>query len=178
MANYVYLAQSLDGYIADKDHSVDWLDRYVDTPEGNDMGYAEQMAKVDALVMGRKTADFVLAATQSWPYDKPVFVYSNTWQTAPEGLEDRIFLVSGTAREVVAQLAQKGFNDLYIDGGLTITSFLREDLIDEMVITTVPVILGGGIALFGALDKPLRFAHRAAKRFNQTVVQNHYVRVR
>lgn len=178
MANYVFLALSLDGFMADKDHGVGWLDTYVKAEKGNDMGYAAHMARVDALLMGRNTVEFVLNAGVDWPYTKPVFVLSHTWTAVPKGFEDKIFLIKGEPKAVVAELAEKGYKHLYIDGGVLITEFLKQDLVDEMIITTVPVVLGGGIPLFGQIAEPVLFNHVKTTRFNETVVQNHYLRAK
>ncbi|MGR5499631.1 dihydrofolate reductase family protein [Vibrio sp. DNB22_10_4] len=176
MANIVYIATSLDGYIADKNNGVDWL-HDIPNPEGSDFGFAEFMDKVDALVMGRNTLEIVLSFDCDWPYSKPVFVLSNTMTEIPEGLEGKVFLVKGKLKTIIAELAAQGYNDLYIDGGKTIQSFLKEDLIDELIISTIPVLLGGGIPLFGELDKPLKFKHESAERYADCIVKNRFVRV-
>jgi len=154
MTNIVFIATSLDGFIADKANNVDWL-HAIDNPEHCDMGYNKHISRIDALVMGRNTLDLVLNFDIEWPYSKPVFVLSNTMTSVPEGYQDKIFLVRGELSTVVADIHQQGFNNLYIDGGITIQNFLKQDLIDEMIITTIPILLGGGIRLFGELATPL-----------------------
>lgn len=175
MSNIVYIATSLDGYIADKNNQLDWL-HDVPNPDGSDFGFAEFMARIDALVMGRNTLEMVLSFDCDWPYTKPVFVLSNTMTSVPSGYEDKVFLVKGELSAVVAELNSEGFNELYIDGGVTIQNFLKQDLIDEMIITTIPVVLGGGIPLFGDLDRPLKFKHISAQRYADCIVKNRYVR--
>ncbi|KFA97485.1 dihydrofolate reductase family protein [Vibrio sp. ER1A] len=175
MANIVYIGTSLDGYIADKNNGLDWL-HDVPNPEGSDFGFAEFMDRVDGLVMGRNTLEIVLSFGIEWPYSKPVFVLSNTLTKVPEGYEDKVFLVKGKLSDIVSDLNSKGYKNLYIDGGKTIQSFLAEDLIDEMIITTIPVLLGGGIPLFGELDKPLKFQHVSAERYADYIVKNRYVK--
>ncbi|MCG9663799.1 dihydrofolate reductase family protein [Vibrio mediterranei] len=175
MANIVYIGTSLDGYIADKNNGLDWL-HDMPNPEGSDFGFAEFMDRVDGLVMGRNTLEIVLSFGVDWPYSKPVFVLSNTLTKVPEGYEDKVFLVNGKLSEIVSDLNSKGYKNLYIDGGKTIQSFLAEDLIDEMIITTIPTLLGGGISLFGELDKPLKFKHVSAERYLDCIVKNRYVR--
>ena len=150
MTNIVYIATSLDGYIADRNNKVDWL-HSIPNPGNSDMGYGAHMDKIDALVMGRNTLELVLSLECDWPYSKPVFVLSNTMTETPKGYEDKVFLIKGDIKKVVTDLNNRGFNKLYIDGGITIQNFLKEDLIDEMVITTIPILLGGGIPLFGEL---------------------------
>ncbi len=175
MANIVYIGTSLDGYIADKNNGLDWL-HDVPNPEGSDFGFAEFMDRVDGLVMGRNTLEIVLSFGIEWPYSKPVFVLSNTLTKVPEGYEDKVFLVKGKLSNIVSDLNSKGYKNLYIDGGKTIQSFLAEDLIDEMIITTIPTLLGGGISLFGELDNPLKFKHVSAERYLDCIVKNRYVR--
>ncbi|HIF9204429.1 TPA: dihydrofolate reductase family protein [Photobacterium damselae] len=175
MPNIVYIATSLDGYIADKNNQLDWL-HDVPNPDCSDFGFAEFMDRVDALIMGRNTVDMVLSFDCEWPYSKPVYVLSNTMKTVPAGYEDKIYLVNGELPTIVEELQQKGLTTLYIDGGKTIQSFLQQDMIDELIITTIPTILGGGIPLFGELDKPLKFKHIKAEQLAGCLVKNTYLR--
>ena len=175
MSNIVFIATSLDGYIADKNGGLDWLNE-IEPVQGCDMGYSEHIERIDALVMGRNTLDMVLSFDVEWPYNKPVYVLSNTLSQVPKGYEGKVFLVKGPLQKVVKQLNNKGFNNLYIDGGITIQNFLKEDLIDEIIITTIPILLGGGASLFGELEKPLHFKHINSERFDNGIVQNHFQR--
>ncbi|WP_065204416.1 dihydrofolate reductase family protein [Shewanella woodyi] len=177
MSNIVYIAASLDGYIADKNGSVDWLHE-VPNPEGSDMGFGELMERVDGLVMGRNTFEMVLSFGVDWPYNKPVFVLSNRLTQLPEGVEDNAFLLNGTPKEVMSKINALGYNNLYIDGGVTIQNFLKADLIDEMIITTIPVLLGGGSPLFGDLLEPLKFSYVKSEQLLDCVVKNYYLRAR
>jgi dihydrofolate reductase len=177
MANTVYIATSLDGYIADKHNQVDWL-HAISNPEHSDMGYNAHMNRVDALVVGRNTLDLVLSFDCDWPYAKPVFVLSNTMTAVPKGYEDKVFLIKGDLKEIVEDLNQKGFNHLYIDGGITIQNFLKEDLIDEMIITTIPILLGGGIPLFGELAAPLNFRCVKSGQLIDAICQSHFIHER
>ncbi|HCG8578266.1 TPA: dihydrofolate reductase [Vibrio parahaemolyticus] len=170
MANIVFIATSLDGYIADKQGKLDWL-QPVPNPDNIDTGFVPLMERIDGLVMGRNTFDVVLSFGCDWPYSKPVFVLSNTMTEVPQGYEDKVFLVKG-------ELNTKGFNELYIDGGVTIQNFLKEDLIDEMVITRFPILLGGGAPLFGDLQQPLNFKVTKSEVVLGTLVQTTYVRER
>jgi dihydrofolate reductase len=144
--NYVYIATSLDGYIADKDGAIDWL-METPVPEDDDCGFGAFLSKIDALVMGRNTYEVVLSSGQ-WPYNKPVFVASNSLKQIDDSLKEKAFLTKGTPKEIVNSLKEQGYNNLYIDGGKTIQSFLKEELIDEMIITIIPQALGEGIPLF------------------------------
>lgn len=177
MANIVFIATSLDGYIADKNGGLDWL-QSVPNPDNIDMGFGALMERVDALVMGRNTLDMVLSFGVEWPYSKPVFVLSNTLSKVPAGYEDKVFLVKGELKEIVKSLNEQGYKDLYIDGGKTIQSFLTEDLIDELCMTTIPVLLGGGSPLFGELSASQSFKLVESQVYLDAMVQNWYRRVR
>ncbi len=176
MTNYVYIATSLDGFIATSDGGLDWLDE-IPNPEGSDFGYAEFMSGVDAIVMGRKTFEKVLTFG-SWPYDKPVFVLSKGIVDIPKELVGRVKTISGSPKELVNQLGELGHRNLYIDGGITIQGFLEDDLIDEMIVTRIPVLLGKGVPLFGKLTKRMYFSHERTELLNDMLVKSHYKRKR
>jgi len=175
--NKVFIARSLDGYIADKNGGIDWL-HSIPNPDNDDMGYVEFTKGIDALVMGRTTFETVIGFDVPWPYNKAVFVLSNTLKRIPESHKDKAFLVKGTLTEILAQIHEKGYKSLYIDGGTTIRNFLKEDLIDEMVLTTIPILLGGGSSLFTELPKELRFELIETKTYLNQITQNHYRRKR
>ena len=175
--NKVFIATSIDGYIADKNGGIAWLDTI---PEINtiDSGYDAFTAEIDAMVMGRATFEKVIGFDIDWPYQKPVFVVSGTLTEIPEKYQGKAHLVKGSLTEILKQIHDKGCYRLYIDGGKLIQSFLEEDLIDEMVITVIPVVLGGGIPLFGETSKQLHFECRETKLFLEAIVQNHFIRKR
>jgi len=175
MTNFVYIATSLDNFIATSEGGLDWLDE-IPKSEGNDFGYAEFMSSIDALVMGRKTFEKV-ASFEVWPYDKPVFVLGRSKISVPVELEDKIEIVNETPQILVNNLKARGYQNLYIDGGFTIQSFLVEDLIDEMIITRVPILLGKGVPLFGELRHRLYFKHKKTRILNEMLVQSHYIRI-
>jgi dihydrofolate reductase len=175
--NSVFIATSLDGYIADKIGGIDWL-YSIPNPSNNDMGYIEFISDIDALVMGRTTFETVCGFDVDWPYDKPVFVLSTTLQEIPESHKGKAFLVKGTLTEILEQIHKKGYHRLYIDGGTTIRNFLKTDFIDEMIITTIPILLGGGSPLFSELPKELEFELIKTTTFLNQVSQNHYKRKR
>ncbi|AZZ96174.1 dihydrofolate reductase family protein [Pseudoalteromonas sp. R3] len=175
MQNIVFIAASLDGFIADKQGKLDWLNS-VPNPDNIDTGFNALMERIDAIVMGRNTFDMVMSFDCDWPYVKPVFVVSNTMTKVPQGFEDKVFLAKGDPKEIVKSLNAEGFNKLYIDGGVTIQSFLQDDLIDEMVITRFPVLLGGGSPLFGELTQPLQFKVTRSEIVLKDLVQTTYVR--
>ena len=176
MTNFVYIATSLDGYIATEDGGLDWLNE-APNPEQSDYGFAEFVDGIDALVMGRNTFEMVVSFGV-WPYQRPVFVLSNSLEQIPEGYADKAEIVSGDLREIMDRLERRGYRRLYIDGGVTIQSFLQQDLIDEMIITRLPVLLGGGIPLFGELVHNLKFSHVQTDVYNNALVKSRYVRDR
>ena len=175
--NSVFIATSLDGYIADQNGGIDWL-HMIPNPDNDDMGYTEFSNTIDALVMGRTTFETVCGFDIDWPYQKPVFVLSNTLQDVPESHKGKAFLVKGTLTQVLNHIHQQGYHHLYIDGGTTIQGFLKEDLIDDIHITTIPILLGGGAPLFSELIKSLEFEFVSSKVFLNQLAQNHYRRKR
>jgi dihydrofolate reductase len=175
--NSVFIATSLDGFIADKNGGIDWLDS-TPIPDNIDMGYGKFTSQIDALVMGRTTFETVCGFDIDWPYQKPVFVLSNNLDEIPENYKGKAHLVKGELTRILEQIYQQGFSRLYIDGGKTIQSFLKEDLIDDMVITTIPILLGGGTPLFSELTKELEFECTGSKVYLNKIVQNHFKRIR
>ncbi len=168
----VYIAASLDGYIAGPDNDLDWLEQ-LPNPDDDDFGFEDHMASIDAVVMGRGTFDAV-STFRPWPYDKPVLVVSSTLGEIAEDLSGSVEVISGSPNEVVDRCRQKGLDDLYIDGGRLVTSFLEAGLIDEMTISWIPVLLGAGIPLFGALPQQLWWTHVSTKSFAGGMVQSTY----
>ncbi len=167
----VFIATSLDGFIAREDGGLDWLP----ADGGEPHGYNEFIATIDAIVFGRKTYETVLGFG-SWFYGKmPVIVLSTTLKelNAPEGAV--CDLMAGPPEEIVARLAQRGFKHLYIDGGVTIQNFLRAGLIQRVVITRIPVLLGSGIPLFGPLPHDIRFEHVSTRSFPSGMAQSEYL---
>jgi len=173
--NIVFISKSLDGYIADKNDGLDWL-HSIPNQDHIDMVYESLIKHIDALVMGRTTFETVCSFDCDWPYSKPVFVLSKTLEMIPEKYKDKAELVKGSLTNILREINRRGYSRLYIDGGATIQSFLKEDLIDELIITTIPILLGGGALLFSELPKELEFKHLESKVFLDEVVQNHYQR--
>ncbi len=171
----MFIATSLDGYIADKNGGIDWL-HAIPNPENNDMGYSAFTAQIDALVMGRNTFETVCGFDIEWPYQKPVFVLSNSLKEIPEKFKDHAVLIKGPLKDVLEKIHSLGHHRLYIDGGTTIQNFLKEDLIDEMIITIIPTLLGGGTPLFTELPNSLNFECIDTKIYLDQVVQNHFKR--
>jgi dihydrofolate reductase len=175
MANYVYIGTSIDGYIADREGGLGWLDT-VPNPENIDTGFSAFMERVDAVVMGRNTYETVLGFGGEWPYPKPVFVCSRTLREIPERLNRKVFLIQGSPEEMTEQLKAGGYENLYIDGGRTIQGFLRDDLIDEMIISRIPVLLGGGTPLFADLPEHRAFEFVSTELVLDQIVSTRYRR--
>ncbi|MGH1335706.1 MAG: dihydrofolate reductase family protein [Aureispira sp.] len=175
--NIVFIATSLDGYIAGPNGELDWLNS-VPNPEHQGTGFEELMEEIDALIMGRVTFETVCSFGGEWPYNKPVFVLSHSLKEIPKPLQSHVFLQKGSLKDVLQQIHQQGFHQLYIDGGQTVQSFLAEDLIDELRVTTLPILLGAGISLFGHLSHPLAFHHLKTVVYLDQLVQTHYQRKR
>lgn len=174
MKTIVYIAQSLDGFIAKKDGDIAWLEEFPN-PDGSDFGFSDFMKKIDALLMGRNTYEKVLTFG-FWPYDKPVYVVSNTIKVVPENLKEKVFIVRGEIFEILKNLENKGLKNIYVDGGKLIQSFLSEDLIDTMIITTIPVILGEGLPLFGSVGRELKWDLVESQVLNKYAVKSEYRR--
>ena len=176
MANKVFIATSLDGCIADKNGGIDWLHN-IPNPDNLDMGYNNFMKGIDAIVMGKNTFETVCGFNIDWPYAVPVFVLSNSLQNIPEKFKDKAKLVNGDLTEIIAQINASGYQNLYIDGGKTIQSFLNKNLINEIIVTIIPIILGGGIPLFSNINNMIHFKCVHTVLFSNHIVQNHYVLV-
>jgi len=175
--NCVFIASSLDGKIADKNNGLDWLTT-VPNPENEDAGYGTFIKNTDAIVMGRSTFETVDNFDIEWPYTIPVFVLSNTLTEVPKKYMGKVKFVSGDLKNIIEAINNRGYMNLYIDGGKTIQSFLSEDLIDELTVTKMPILLGGGVPLFSDLPKEMVFEHRSTKVFLEQMVQSFYVRKR
>ncbi len=174
MRNRVFIATSLDGYIATADHGLDWLD-HLPNPDDDDFGFNAFMEATDALLMGRRTFE-VIKGFRPWPYHRPVFVASATLTLAdlPDDLAGSVHVVTGSPTELLTQLHRMGHETLYIDGGSLITSFLAAGLIDEMTISRLPVVLGGGIPLFGPVPAQTWWDHSETASFANGIVVSTY----
>ncbi len=177
MSNIVYIATSLDGYISDKNDELDWL-QMVPNPDNSDFGWAEFLDRIDAVIMGRKTFEKVCSFDCDWPYPKPVFVLSRSLKSLPEEYEEKAELIQGSPADVLENLKNRGFKDLYIDGGVAVQNFLKEDLIDELIVTVIPILLGGGTPLYSDLPTKLEFEHVKTEVLLNAMVKSHYRRKR
>ena len=175
MTSTVYVGTSLDGFIAKKDGSIDWLAPFENEEIGD--SYRQFISTIDAVVIGRGTFEKILMST-SWPYEKNAFLLSTSMTRVPEMLKEKVMILSMKPKEVLSYLSGKGFSNVYVDGGKVIQGFLREDCIDELIITRVPVLIGSGIPLFDSLDKTLEFTHVGTDVYSNGLVKSRYKRKR
>lgn len=165
----VFIGTSVDGFIARANGHLDFLS----AGGGEPHGYDEFMATVDALVIGRKTFETVLTFDM-WPYgEKPVFVLS-TRPIAAAPLGAVVERMSGAPAEIVSRLAARAIRHIYVDGGITIQRFLQAGLIQRLIITRVPVLIGAGIPLFGAVPRDIVLRHVATRQYASGLVQSEY----
>jgi dihydrofolate reductase len=166
----VFIGTSLDGFIARPNGDLDFL------PEGGGEphGYDEFISSVDAIVIGRKTFETVLTF-EAWPYgDKRVVVLSSRPVSLALPGGGVVKQMAGPPAEIVSQLAASGAHLLYVDGGITIQGFLRAGLIQRLIITRVPVLIGEGVPLFGNLPRDIRLRHVATRHYPSGLVQSEY----
>lgn len=165
----VFVGASLDGFIARANGDLDWLPH----GGGEDLGYDAFMATVDALVMGSHTYEKVLTF-DTWPYGpKPVFVLSTRpLGSVPPGA--RVERMAGAPAQIVTELESRGIRHAYVDGGVTIQRFLQAGLIQRLVITRVPVLIGDGIPLFGETGRDIALRHVATRQYPSGLVQSEY----
>jgi dihydrofolate reductase len=170
MTVFVFVGTSVDGFIARLNGDLDFL-----PPGGGEPhGYDEFIAGVDAIVIGRKTFETVLGFG-GWAYgDKRVVVLSSQpidLSVVEGGVVEQM---AGAPAEIVARLADSGAHHLYVDGGITIQGFLRAGLVDRLIVTRVPVLIGEGIPLFGPLDRDVPLRHVMTRHFPSGLVQTEY----
>ncbi len=175
MIGSVFIATSLDGFIAREDGSLDWLDKANElVPEGEDCGFFAFMDSIDALVMGRNTYEKVLSFGQ-WVYGETrVVVLSRNSIVIPENLTEWVEHSAETPDALFERLSAGGHERIYVDGGITIQQFLKAGLINDICLTVIPVILGKGIALFGELDKDVDLRHIDTKTYDFGFTQSVY----
>jgi dihydrofolate reductase len=173
ITGHVFIATSLDGFIARKDGTIDWLLSRDDPDE--DHGYRDFIKDMDGLVMGRGGFEGA-AAFDPWPYDKPVIVLSKSLASSPvpDRLAGRVRFMDKTPKAIMEMLAMEGWRRVYVDGGQIVQSFLRDGLIADMVVTQVPVLIGEGRPLFGPTGSDIPLTHVTTKAFPSGLVQSLY----
>ena len=166
----IYIATSIDGFIAREDDSLDWLDCM--GGDNEDYGFKNFLNSIDAVILGRKTYEVATTAygTPNWPYQgKKIVVLSNTLQTVITEAQ----LYSGNLITLASQLHSEGIRHAWIDGGLTISQFLRLNMVDEMILSVIPILLGSGIPLFD-IKKELPCRLMCAQSYLSGLVQIKY----
>jgi dihydrofolate reductase len=166
----VFIGVSVDGFIARRNDDLDFL------PEdgGEPHGFEEFFASVDAIVLGRKSFEKVLTLGP-WAYgEKRVVVLSNRPVNLSAAVGGVVEQMAGAPADIASRLAGRGIHNLYIDGGITIQSFLRAGLIQRLIITRVPVLIGDGVPLFGPVPHDIRLRHVATRAYPSGLVQSEY----
>lgn len=163
-----FIAISIDGYIARNDGNLDWLEKFNPKPGDNeDYGYSDFLASIDVLIMGRNTYHTATTASE-WPYQgKRVIVLSSSLTFACQQAE----LFKGDIYQLLDKLTLEGVKHIYVDGGVTIRQFLNANLIDQLILTIVPVILGSGISLFGTFTQEFWYQLKSSKTYPNGLAQ-------
>lgn len=166
----VYIATSIDGYIARKDGSLDWLESVGGFDD--DYGFNNLLNSIDAVIMGRKTYEIAASAPEAeWPYNgKRVIVLSRSLQTVKSGVE----LFSGEVSQLASQLYADGVKHVWVDGGVTVSQFLHAQMVDHMTLSVIPVVLGSGIPLFNAIDREFSCRLVSSQSYASGLVQLRY----
>jgi dihydrofolate reductase len=166
----VFVGTSLDGFIARRNHSLDWLP----TGGGEPHGYDEFIASVDTILIGRNTFD-VIMKFDTWPYgNKRVVVLSGRPIDFSSIKGGRVEQMSGSPTEIASKLSTTGSEHVYVDGGITVQEFLRAGLIQKLTITRVPVLIGDGIPLFGSIPYDIKLQHLGTRTFPSGLVSSEY----
>lgn len=173
ISGHVFIATSLDGNVARKNHQLDWLNKQ--QTAGEEHGFESFMDSVDGLIMGRGSYQTVLGFSE-WPYRKPVVVMSRSLQTSdiPVALRDRVRVTAESPRKVMATMEAEGWQRAYVDGGNLVQSFIREGLIKDVILTTIPILIGDGIRLFGELDGDIDLRLLSSTAFPSGLLRSHY----
>lgn len=169
----VFIATSLDGFIARPNGDIDWLPGL--STDGGDYGYGAFIDRVDGIVMGRGSFEKV-AGFDEWPYPKPVVVMSRSMRESdlPAALQGKVRISALEPAALMAELESERWRAAYVDGGKVIQSFLRARLIADMTITRIPVLIGSGIALFGSLEEDIELDHLETTAYPSGLTQSRY----
>ncbi|HUR38285.1 MAG TPA: dihydrofolate reductase family protein [Planctomycetota bacterium] len=170
----VFCAVSLDGFIARKDGALDWLKTAEAELPPADTGYTDFIASVDWVVIGRRTYEVVERMDEAWFYPKPVYVLTTRKLRIPSRLKKSVEFGSRTPKNLVALMEKRGAKRLYVDGGKTIQGFLRAGLIDDLILTRIPVLIGEGIPLFGPLKRDVALTLASSRLLKGGAVQTTY----
>lgn len=169
----VFIATSLDGYIARKNGDINWLMEAGNPDDPEDYGYEKFISTIDCIVMGRNTYEKVLSFPE-WPYEKQVIVLSKTLKDIPEKIQNRVEHFYGSVDDLFKRLTKSNHSRIYVDGGKTIQSFLEKGYITDLTLTRIPILLGDGLPLFGVLPKDIKLRHIVTNFFPSGFVQSTY----
>jgi dihydrofolate reductase len=170
----VFIATSLDGFIARRNGDIDWLVDADSSEKNEDYGWKVFWDSVDCLIMGRNTMEKVVTFGE-WPYEgKRVVVLSNTLSEPPSMLAGKVELYSGSPRSLVDKLEHEGCEHLYVDGGKVIQSFINENLITDITINRIPILLGEGLPLFGPTNNDIKLKHIQTETYPNGFVMSQY----
>lgn len=170
----VFIATSLDGFIARENGDVDWLTGSDLDQSGEDYGFRKFMESIDTIVMGRKTFEFVVSSGEWFYGDKTFIVLSSRSIQIPDNFPSTIEILESSPSELVQKLSTRGAKHLYIDGGKTIQGFLNAGLIQQLILTRIPIILGKGIPLFGPVIRDIKLNLIKTSTFPNGFVQSRY----
>ena len=178
----VFIATSVDGFIAKEDGGVDWLHTAgkpeIDMGDQADMGMNDYMSTVDCMIMGRKCMDMISSMNltpEQWPYGTiKIIALSNTIKEAPDNMKGKVEMYSGNLQTLISNLENEGFKHAYIDGGTTIQAFINLKLINEITITKAPILLGKGKSLFGEIYKDIKLEEGKTIAFPNDFIQIKY----
>ena len=168
----VFIATTLDGFIAREDGAIDWLEGW--SGDG-DCGYTDFITSVDTLVLGRNSFEKVLTFDQPWPYEGlRVVVLSSGSLSVPDALAASVEVMTLEPVPLLRQLGATGSRHVYVDGGVTIQRFLRAGAVQDVTLTRVPVLIGSGLPLFGELTDDIELAHVETTAYPDGLVQSRY----
>ncbi|KZL20781.1 hypothetical protein PsAD2_01270 [Pseudovibrio axinellae] len=172
-SGHVFIATSLDGFVARENHALDWLMKQPNT--GEDAGYDAFMGCMDGLVMGRGSYETVLGF-ENWPYAKPVVVLSKTMTQAdvPDALKGKVRVSASDPAEIMQELSAEGWSHAYVDGGKVVQSFIRAGLVEDIILTQIPILIGRGVRLFGDVTADIDLELVSSRSFKSGMVQSHY----
>jgi dihydrofolate reductase len=173
MKTIVYVGTSLDGFIARTNGDFDWLSHFANDEAIR--AYEELIDRIDAIVIGRGTFEKVLTFP-SWPYHKKVFVLSTSITETPASLREKVTILSMDPGALLNHLSGMGYSNIYVDGGKVIQAFLKEGLVNELIISKAPILIGSGIPLFGYLDHDIEFRHIRTDVCSNGLVRSFYER--
>lgn len=166
----LYIAMSLDGFIATKDNSIDFLSMV--EKAGEDYGYNDFVKSVDTVIIGRKTYDKVIEMGYEYPHaDKKIFIVTRNAKPSKGNIQ----YYSGDLTQLVNELKKQPGKHIYCDGGSEIANeLMKNELIDEYIISIIPTLLGDGIKLFKDGRPGLNLSLLTAKQFDTGLTQLHF----